>query len=185
MILAAALELGAGVGDSIAGEYTSVRHGTCLLCPCLGVFVAPPGLPTLSTAVLSHVRIEKSIHQRYNLGCGSEPVQIQRATDRPRDEHPQAGQGGRRLYRDDLQPRAWPQGFHMAEDGQEAGRGPRGGSRRASRKLAALLVSVHIATATSCSSAAICSDFIVFLPRFYYNAPNVPTRRCAWRNLSD
>jgi len=35
VILAAALELGAGVGDSIAGEYTSVRHGTCLLWPRL------------------------------------------------------------------------------------------------------------------------------------------------------
>jgi hypothetical protein len=30
-----ALELGASVGDSIAGEYTSVRHGTCLLWPRL------------------------------------------------------------------------------------------------------------------------------------------------------
>jgi hypothetical protein len=35
VILGAALKLGAGVGDSIAGEYTSVRHGTCLLWPRL------------------------------------------------------------------------------------------------------------------------------------------------------
>jgi hypothetical protein len=34
-VILVALKLGAGVGDSIAGEYTSVRHGTCLLWPCL------------------------------------------------------------------------------------------------------------------------------------------------------
>jgi hypothetical protein len=37
-------------------------HGVLSLGPCLGVLVAPPGLPTLATAVLSHVRIEESIH---------------------------------------------------------------------------------------------------------------------------
>jgi hypothetical protein len=35
LVLVVALELGAGIGDSIAGEYTSVRHGTCLLWPRL------------------------------------------------------------------------------------------------------------------------------------------------------
>jgi hypothetical protein len=35
LILVAVTELGAGIGDSIAGEYTSVRHGTCPLWPRL------------------------------------------------------------------------------------------------------------------------------------------------------
>jgi hypothetical protein len=38
-------------------------HSALRFCgPCLGRVLAAPGLLTLSTAVLSHVRIEKSIH---------------------------------------------------------------------------------------------------------------------------
>src|SRR5215211_1199025 len=51
------LELGAGVGDWIAGEYTSLRHGTCLLWPRLrGAPNLPRGLLHCLT-VLSHNRV--------------------------------------------------------------------------------------------------------------------------------
>jgi hypothetical protein len=56
LILVAVTELGASVGNSIAGEYTSVRHGTCPLWPRLREIRPSAGASyVVNSCIVSHL----------------------------------------------------------------------------------------------------------------------------------
>src|SRR5215207_11657495 len=55
LILVAVTELGVSVGNSIAGEYTSVRHGTCPLWPRLREIRPSAGASyVVNSCIVSH-----------------------------------------------------------------------------------------------------------------------------------